>query len=157
MVRHFSWEVTAFLPPLRRSYRASTLVSGMLDRRTFLAALAAAPQRKPRKEPRKSDIEVVRLASTRQEGRITYEGTVKITGERPVTGLTLQFEFFESRRVLLSQQKIQIDPTTLAPGDEKQFSIQGSDVPRAVSFRVQACDATGRDLSVAGEGPYPLD
>lgn len=125
----------------------------MLDRRTFLAALAAAPQRKPRK----SDIQLVRLASTRQEGRITYEGTVKITGERPVTGLTLQFEFFESRRVLLSQQKIQIDQTTLAPGDEKQFSIQGSDVPRAVSFRVQACDAGGRDLTVAGEGPYPLD
>jgi hypothetical protein len=129
----------------------------MLDRRTFLAALAAAPQRKPRKEPRKSDIQLVRLASTRQEGRITYEGTIKITGEKPVTGLTLQFEFFESRRVLLSQQKIQIDQTTLAPGDEKQFSIQGSDVPRAVSFRVQAYDASGRDLNVAGEGPYPLD
>ncbi len=129
----------------------------MLDRRTFLAALAAAPQRKSRKEPRKADIQLVRLASTRQEGRITYEGVVRITGERPVTGLTLQFEFFESRRVLLSQQKIQIDQTTLAPGDEKQFSLQGNDVPRAVSFRVQACDAGGRDLNVAGEGPYPLD
>ena len=128
-----------------------------LDRRTFLAALAAVPQRKPRKEPRKADIQVVRLASTRQEGRITYEGAVKISGQRPITGLTLQLEFFESRRVLLSQQKIQIDETTLAPGDEKPFSIQGSDVPRAVSFRVQASDGSGRDLTVAGEGPYPLD
>ena len=100
---------------------------------------------------------MVRLSTTRQEGRITYEGTVKITGERPVQGLTLQFEFFESRGVLLSQQKIQIDEATLAPGEEKRFLVQGADVPRAVRFRVLASDANGRDLTVAGEGPYPLD
>ena len=125
----------------------------MLDRRTFLAALAALPQRKPRK----TDVAIVKITSTRQEGRITYEGLVKVTGERPVTGLTLHFEFFESRGVLLSQQKIQIDGTTLGPGDEKDFLVQGNDVPRAVRYKVLACDASGRDLTVAGEGPYPLD
>lgn len=126
----------------------------MLDRRTFLAALAALPQRKPKKPP---DVQVVHLSSTRQEGQITYQGTVKITGEKPVNGLTLQFEFLDTRGVLLSQQKIQIDEATLSPGGEKQFSVQGNDVPRAVKFRVQACDASGRDLNVSGEGPYPLD
>jgi hypothetical protein len=126
---------------------------GTSDRRSFLAALAALPQRKPRK----SDIEVVRIVSTRQEGRITYEGAVKITGQRAVQGLTLQFEFFESRGVLLSQQKIQIEEATLAPGEEKEFLVQGADVPRAVRYRILACDAGGRDLTVAGEGPYPLD
>jgi hypothetical protein len=126
---------------------------GIWDRRSLLLALAAPPQRKPRK----SDIEVVRIASTRQEGRITYEGTVKITAQRAVQGLTLQFEFFESRGVLLSQQKIQIEEASLSPGEEKHFLVQGADVPRAVRFRVLACDAGGRDLTVAGEGPYPLD
>jgi hypothetical protein len=125
----------------------------LLDRRTFLAALAAVPQRKPRK----ADIEVLRLHTLRQEGRITYEGAVKVTAEKPVQGLLLQFEFFESRGVLLSQQKIQIEDATLAPGAERDFHVQGNDVPRAVRFRVLAYDAGGRDLTLSGEGPYPLD
>jgi len=130
---------------------------GTLDRRTFLGALAALPQKKPSRPPRRFDVEVVKIASTRQEGRISYEGSVKITGVKPIQGLTLQLEFFESRGVLLSQQKIQIDEASVAPGEEKEFHFQGLDVPRAVRFKVLACDRTGRDLSVAGEGPYPLD
>ena len=128
----------------------------MLNRRSFLTAVAALPQKKQR-SARKTDIEVLRLTSSRQEGKITYEGSVKVTGEKPVQGLLLQFEFLESRGVLLSQQKIQIEDATLAPGEEKPFLVQGSDVPRAVRFRVSAYDSGGRDLSVAGVGPYPLD
>jgi hypothetical protein len=125
----------------------------MLERRAFLAALAALPQRKSRK----ADIEVVRISSTRQEGRISYEGLVRATASRTLQGLVLQFEYFESRGVLLSQQKIQIAEGPIAPGDEKKFHVQGSDVPRAVRFKVLASEAGGRDLTVAGEGPYPLD
>ena len=129
----------------------------MITRRSFLAALDLAALPAQKKQQRKPDIEIVRIVSTRQEGRISYDGTLKVTGEKPVAGIVLQFEFFESRRVLLSMQKIQVEDATLMPGEERRFQVQGNDVPRAVSFRLSATDASGRDLNLAGVGPYPLD
>ncbi len=126
-------------------------------RREFLAALAALPQQKPKRQPRPPDLQIARIASTRQEGRIAYEGDLKVTGERPLNGLILQFEFFESRRVLLSMQKIEVESGTLMPGEERHFNVQGADVPRAVSFRLSGSETNGRELSVAGGGPHPLD
>jgi len=125
-------------------------------RRDFLAAVAAWPQKSQRKQ-RPPDLEVIKISTERQEGRISYDGVVKVTGERPLVGLVLHFEFFESRGVLLSQQKIQIEDATLAPGDERSFQVQGRDVPRAVSFKISASETNGRDLNVARVGPYPLD
>lgn len=133
----------------------------MLDRRICLAALAVGGtcflSGAQKKQQRKPDIQVLKISSTRQEGKITYEGALKVTGEKSVAGLMLQFEFFESRGVLLSIQKIQVEDATLMPGEERNFHVQGNDVPRAVSFRVSATDAGNRDLSMAGGGPYPLD
>jgi hypothetical protein len=128
---------------------------GLLAAALAAAALLAAPPQK--KKPRPPDVEVVKISSLRQEGRIAYEGTLKVTGETPVAGLVLHLSFYESRGVLLSMQKIQLETAQLAPGQERQFDVQGKDVPRAVSFRVSATDGAGRDLNVAGAGPYPLD
>ena len=128
----------------------------MLTRRLLLLAPAAiaAAQKKPQRKP---DVQFLKITTVRQGGTITFEGDVKVTGERPVTGLVMQLEFFESRRVLLTMQKIEVEEGTLNPGEEKHFSVQGNDVPRAVSFRISAVDRTGRDLNVAGAGPHPLD
>ena len=125
----------------------------------LLALLAVLPPSWPqRKKPqRKPDIEFFKVSSVRQEGKIHYEGDVKVTGEKPVNGLVLQVHFFESGGVLLSIQKIEVEEAMLNPGDEKHFSVQGNDVPRAVSFRMSATDRNGRDLSTAGTGPFPLD
>ena len=59
--------------------------------------------------------------------------------------------------MLLSMQKIQVGDATLKPGEDRRFQVQGNDVPRAVSFRLSATDCSGRDLNLAGVGPYPLD
>ena len=133
----------------------------MIIRRLFLSALAAMgtglpiwSQKKPQRKP---DVEFLKVSSVRQEGKIQYEGDLKVTGEKPVAGLVIQLDFFESRGVLLTIQKIQIEDATLNRGEEKHFSVQGNDVPRAVSYRISARDASGRDLNVAGGGPYPLD
>ncbi|MBI3694263.1 MAG: hypothetical protein HY238_05425 [Acidobacteria bacterium] len=127
-----------------------------MTRRVFLLVPAAAAwaQKKPQKKP---DVEILKIASVRQEGKIRYEGDLKVTGERPITGLVIQLDFFESRKVLLTQQKIEIEEGTLNPGEGRHFSVEGNDVPRAVSFKVSAVDRTGRDLNVAGTGPYLLD
>ena len=133
-----------------------------MSRGRFLVAVLTAaafcwpalPDKKPQRKP---NIQFVKVTSVRQEGKIQYEGDLKVTGEKPITGLVIQLDFFESRGVLLSIQKIEIDDATLSPGEEKHFSVEGNDVPRAVSFRLSARDRTGRDLNTAGNGPYVLD
>ncbi len=133
----------------------------MSKRGLILAAIgvAALPwaARCEKKAQRKPDIHFVKVTSVRQEGNIQYEGDLKVTGEKPITGLVIQLDFFESRGVLLSIQKIEIDDGTLSPGEEKHFSVQGNDVPRAVSFRISARDRSGRDLNTTGNGPFALD
>lgn len=123
-----------------------------------LAAAVVAPAAPQKKKPQRSpDIHILKVSSVRQEGRIAYEGSYKITGVRPVAGLVIHLEFLESRGILLSMQKIRLEDAALQPGEEREFEVQGKDVPRAVSFRVTATDAGGRDLYVTGAGPYPLD
>ena len=130
----------------------------MVRRREFLwVALAAPLPQKKKRQPRAADVQVTRLSTVRQEGVIAYDGTVKVSGEKPVSGLALVFEFFATTKALLSMQKIEVVEGTLQPGEEHSFQFQGNDVPRAVSFRLSAKDDRGRDLTLSGEGPYVLD
>lgn len=133
----------------------------MLTRRFILAATGVAALSWPavgaKKARRAPDIHFVKVSSVRQEGKIQYEGDLKVTGEKPIAGLVIQLDFLESRGVLLSIQKIEIEDSTLHPGEEKHFSVQGNDVPRAVSFRISARDRSGRDLNTTGNGPFTLD
>ncbi len=132
-----------------------------MTRRTLLAAplLLACPAwpQKKKQPPKPSDLEILKVSSVRQEGSISYEADLKITGEKPIAGLVLRIDFFESRGDLLTMQKIAVDEETIPPGTEKHFSFQGKDVPRAVNFRIGAIDGRNRDLSVARPGPYLLD
>jgi hypothetical protein len=130
----------------------------MVRRREFLWIALAVPLPQNKKRPsRAADVQVVRLSTVRQEGVIAYDGTVKISGEKPVSGLVLIFEFFATTKALLSMQKIEVVEGILRPGEEHSFQFQGNDVPRAVSFRLSAKDDRGRDLTLSGEGPYILD
>ena len=121
----------------------------------LLVPSPALPQRK--KPPRPPDIEILKMSSSRQEGTIRYDGALKVTADHPLNGLVLQLHFLDTQGVLLSIQKLAIEEGTVQPGDEKQISVQGNDVPRAVSFRIEVADRTGRDLSAKGGGPFPLD
>ncbi len=97
------------------------------------------------------------MSTVRQSGSIQYEGDLKVTAEHPINGVVLHLHFFESGGVLLTIQKLEIEGSVVQPGEEKHISVQGNDVPRAVNFRVEVADRAGRDLSVKGGGPFPLD
>ena len=120
----------------------------------MVGTVAGSAQKKPPREP---EVEIVRIHTTRQAGRIVYDGTYRIRGIRPVNGLVLHLSFFESRGGMVSQQKIELETSALSPGEERSFEVQGRDVPRAVRFTVAATDRGGRDLNLTGPGPYPLD
>lgn len=121
-----------------------------------LLAPSVIAQRK-KKTPRPPDVEILKMSSVRQSGAIQYDGDLKVTADHPINGLILQLHFFESGGVLLSIQKLEIEEGAVQPGDEKHISVQGNDVPRAVNFRIELIDRAGRDLSVKGGGPFPLD
>jgi hypothetical protein len=131
-----------------------------MTRRLFLticwAALSgqARPAQKPKREP---DIAILKMSSIRQAGTIEYEGDLKVTAAKPLNGLLMRVEFLDADGVLLSAQKIEIEEGTLSPGEERHISVQGHDVPRAVSFRISFTDRAKRDLATGGAGPYPLD
>jgi len=146
--------------PFRAGMLFLRLVKMLLRLCLSVALAAALPSpgwSQQKKAPRRADIEILRIISQRQEGRIHYEGAWKLTGAKPVAGLVMRLDFYESRGVLLSVQSIRLEEATLRPGEEKEFQVQGKDVPRAVSFRISATDSGGRDLTLAGDGPYPLD
>ncbi len=131
-----------------------------MTRRLFLtvcwAALSekAQPAQKSKREP---DIAILKMSSLRQGGIIEYEGELKVTAAKPLNGLLMRVEFLDADGVLLSAQKIEIEEGTLSPGEERRISVQGHDVPRAVSFRISFTDRSKRDLTTGGAGPYPLD
>lgn len=137
-----------------------------MNRRAFLILLGAAaaiPLARPaQKEKRgtgkgKADVAVLKMSTVHQGGIIEYEGDLKNVSERSLTGLTMRVEFLDVDGVLASAQKIAIEEGVLQPNEERHFSIQGHDVPRAVSFRVSFTSRGDHDLYTAGGGPYPLD
>ncbi|HYM09248.1 MAG TPA: hypothetical protein VEU62_00875, partial [Bryobacterales bacterium] len=97
----------------------------MLSRRSLLLTAALIPLAfaGPKKPPRKPDIQFLKVSTSRQEGAITYEGDLRVTGEKPVAGLILHIEFLDTEGILLTQQKIETTEDTLAPGVEKHFAV----------------------------------
>jgi hypothetical protein len=129
----------------------------------LLTATAGAPLALPAQKGKrgkgkgKAEIAVLKISTIHQNGIIEYEGDLKNVSERPLTGLTMRVEFLDVDGVMASAQKIEIEEGVVQPGEERHFSIQGHDVPRAVSFRVSFTSKGDHDLYTSGAGPYPLD
>jgi len=118
------------------------------------AALCASGADKKRKPP---DVEVTDAAGRRSEGSVTIEGHVRNTGEKPIKGMVLLFDFMASGRAVITTQKIALDDEILEPGKESAFRVQTTDPVRAVEFQLNAVDESGRDLRVAKAGPFPIE
>jgi hypothetical protein len=137
-----------------------------MNRRVFLVICAATvcvrplwPQgkEKGRKRKDKAEVALLKISTVHQNGIIEYEGDLKNVSEKPLTGLVMHVEFLDVDGILTSAQKIEIEEEAIQPGEERHFSIQGHDVPRAVSFRVSFTSRGDHDLYTSGGGPHPLD
>lgn len=121
----------------------------------LLAALAGclfvvAAAKKP-----KPGVEITAVQSTRQEGELGFEGTIRVLG-KPLEGLILHFEFLDSRGALLSIQKMQIEERVIEPGEEVSFTLGGNDVPRAVKYEIKVTDGKRMEVRTVNGGPHPL-
>ena len=115
--------------------------------------ISAAGQRK--KKP--ADIEVIETKAWRVEGKIALDGRVRFTGERPVRGLVMVFDFLSAEREVVTSQKTQVADDVVRTGREFSYATVLVDPVRAVSYRVRAFDGVAQDLRVANAGPFPIE
>jgi hypothetical protein len=124
----------------------------------LLALLAIATLLAYGQDKRKSgsEVEVLDAKVRRVEGNLTVDGQVRNTGDRPIQGLTLIFDFLASSSQVITQRTGPIDEVYLEPGDEASFHVYIRDAPRAVHVRIGARDEKKNHLKVVNEGPFGI-
>jgi hypothetical protein len=132
--------------------RMRFVLLALLATATAIPALSAK-----RKTPKPPDVEVLAATGRRNEGRIGLDGRVLNSGEKPIPSLTLAFDFLDSDGVLLTSQKSAIEEEVLEPGKEAVYHFELDAPPRAIKYRVNAFDGTGRELRIAKGGPFTID
>ena len=119
-----------------------------------LVTVLALAQPKPKKP---ADVRVLETTARREESRITVDGKVRVTGEKPVRGLVLVFDFRSPEREVVTAQKTTVDEETLENGREGTYHVEMADAARAVTYTVRAFDIHEKELRVENLGPFPIE
>ena len=126
-------------------------------RRTVILWLVFAAVLFPQQKKGKAEVSVLSATAYRQEGIIRLDGRVRNSGEMPVHQLILAFDFMAAGRQVITTQKGPVEAEVLEPGEETEFHLKLRDPVRAVEFRMNAEDGSGRDLKVLKGGPFPIE
>ncbi|HXA51542.1 MAG TPA: hypothetical protein VNV86_14595 [Candidatus Acidoferrum sp.] len=111
----------------------------------------------PQKQKKPADVEIVETKVVRDAGKISVDGKIKVTGERPLHGLVIFFDFRSPEKEVVTSQKAVIDDGTLEPGRDGVFHNEMVDAPRAVKYTIRAFDTHDKELRVANPGPYIIE
>ena len=106
---------------------------------------------------KKTDIEVMEVSAHRGESRISLEGRIRNSGEKPLKQVILYFHFMAPGRQVVTSQKSPLDEELFEPGQESSFHVELNAPPRSVEFSIDAKTAIGRELRVGKPGPYPIE
>ncbi len=123
-----------------------------------VALLVAAPSALAAQQdpPKKTGVEITEMETSFDEGAIRFEGSVTAHRKKPIPGLVMQLEFFDSTGALLNILNQTIEEDAVERGDGIEFYLVCDEVPRAVSFRVVMFSGRGTRLRTSQAGPYPL-
>ena len=116
-----------------------------------VASVAAEKKKKP------PDLEVLEATAHRGESKVSVDGRVRNSGEKPIKELTLLFDFQSPEKQVVATEKGAIDEEVLQPGQEAAFHMEANAPPGSVAFQINAADGAGRDLRVAKSGPFPIE
>ena len=119
-----------------------------------LFAVLALAQQKPRKP---ADVQVLETKARREESKITVDGKVRVTGEKPLRGLVLIFDFRSPERKVVTAQKTTVDEEVLENGREGSYHVEMADAARAVTYTIRAFDFHDKELRVENTGPFPIE
>jgi hypothetical protein len=119
-----------------------------------LALFAATAQQKAGKP---ADVRILETRAVREGDKISVDGKVRVTGERPLRGLVIIFDFRSPEKEVVTSQRAIIDEDTLETGREGVFHSEMADSARAVRYTVRAFDMHEKELRLANPGPYPVE
>jgi hypothetical protein len=119
-----------------------------------LALFAATAQQKAGKP---ADVRILETKAVREGDKISVDGKVRVTGERPLHGLVIIFDFRSPEKEVVTSQRAIIDEDTLETGREGVFHSEMADSARAVRYTVRAFDMHEKELRLANPGPYPVE
>jgi len=119
-----------------------------------LFAVLALAQQKPRKP---ADVQVLETKARREESKITVDGKVRVTGEKPLRGLVIVFDFRSPERKVVTAQKTTVDEEVLENGREGSYHVEMADAARAVTYTIRAFDFHDKELRVENTGPFPIE
>ena len=118
-------------------------------------ALFAANAQQKGKKP--ADVQILDTKAVRDAGKISVDGKVRVTGEKPLHGLVIVFDFRSPEKEVVTSQKAVIDEDTMETGREGVFRSEMADSARAVRYTLRAFDTHEKELRVANPGPYPVE
>lgn len=120
----------------------------------ILALAAPLTAQKGKKPP---DVQVIEAKARRTEDKIALDGKIRVTGEKPLKGLVLAFDFLSSSGEVLTTQKEEVSDEVLNRGDEPAFHAETMNPPGAIKFRIRFFDTGERELREANAGPFTIE
>jgi hypothetical protein len=118
--------------------------------------LTAAPQEQGKREagPR---LQILEISAARVDNRLTLDGRVKNTWDRPLSKVVLIVELLDSDRKLIGQRRGALEEDILEPGQETAFHFYVPLQPRSIQVRLSAEAARVPYVQVVNPGPYPIE
>jgi hypothetical protein len=111
----------------------------------------------PQKGKKPADVHMLETRAVRDAGIIKVDGRVRVTGEKPLRGLVIVFDFRSPEKEVVTAQKAIVAADTMKQGQEGAFHNEMVDAPRAVNYTIRAFDAHEKELRVANPGPYIIE
>jgi hypothetical protein len=123
--------------------KSACLILGILA----LSAWAAKPP----------EVQVLEVKCHRTEDKVSLDGKLKVTADKPVKGLVLEFIFLSDSGDVLTTQKSEVSDETMRKNDESAFHCEGLNVPGSIRYKIRAYDSSDRELRVGNDGPFTID
>jgi hypothetical protein len=111
----------------------------------------------PQKSKKPADVEVVETKARREETKISLDGKVRVTSEKPLHGLVMVFDFRSPEHEVVTTQKTTVDEGDLGHGREGSYHVEMADAARAVAYTVRAFDTHDKELRVSNTGPFTIE
>lgn len=106
---------------------------------------------------RKVDVQVLDVKSRRSEDKLAFDGKVRVSGDKPLKGLVLEFAFLSASGDVILTQKTEVSDETLKKGDEETFHAETNNPPGAIKYKIKAYDGADRELRIANDGPFIIE
>ncbi len=109
------------------------------------------------KQVKPPDLQLLSVTARRSEASVKLDGRIRNSGQKPLQGLILVFDFLAPGEAVITTQKGPIDEEVLAPGQESVFRFECNDPVRAVEYRISAVDEEGREFRLDRAGPFIIE